>query len=80
MVEFKEHGMSSLVKCRHRNVCKDGFELEDVADAGEGFLLFYVWKAWAHSIVCSDLFNSIFGSARSLGCYQECESRFEGED
>ena len=34
-VEFIEHGMSDLVTLRHRNVCKDGFELEGVADAGQ---------------------------------------------
>jgi len=32
--EFSEHGMGdSLVTARHRDVCTDGFDLEDVADA-----------------------------------------------
>ena len=34
-IEFIEHGMSDIVTLRHRNVCKEGFELEGVADAGE---------------------------------------------
>lgn len=31
--EFAEHGMSN-VTLTHRNVCKDGFTIFDVADAG----------------------------------------------
>ena len=29
--------MAGLVTLKHRNVCKDGFGLEDAANAGEGF-------------------------------------------
>jgi hypothetical protein len=43
-VEFEEHGMNSLVKLRHRNVCKDGFDLEGEVDAGLSFLFFYFHK------------------------------------
>ncbi|KAG8921710.1 tRNA (adenine-N(1)-)-methyltransferase catalytic subunit trm61 [Tulasnella sp. 417] len=31
--EFAQHGMSEYVTVSHRNVCKEGFNLEDVADA-----------------------------------------------
>ena len=31
--EFAEHGMSN-VTLTHRNVCKDGFTIVDIADAG----------------------------------------------
>ncbi|KAF8340732.1 tRNA methyltransferase complex GCD14 subunit-domain-containing protein [Cantharellus anzutake] len=31
--EFQEHGMADLVTLKHRNVCKEGFGLEDAADA-----------------------------------------------
>ena len=32
-VEFEEHGLADLVTSRHRDVCTDGFGLEDTADA-----------------------------------------------
>ncbi|KAG9006509.1 tRNA (adenine-N(1)-)-methyltransferase catalytic subunit trm61 [Tulasnella sp. JGI-2019a] len=32
-VEFASHGIADRVTLKHRNVCKDGFELESVADA-----------------------------------------------
>ncbi|KAG8894651.1 tRNA (adenine-N(1)-)-methyltransferase catalytic subunit trm61 [Tulasnella sp. 403] len=31
--EFQAHGMSEYVTVKHRNVCKSGFELDNVADA-----------------------------------------------
>jgi len=31
--EFREHGIGHLVTCKHRDVCAEGFELEDRADA-----------------------------------------------
>jgi len=31
--EFHAHGLSDIIKLSHRNVCKDGFGLEDAADA-----------------------------------------------
>lgn len=31
--EFKKHGLGDLVTAKHRDVCKDGFGLENVADA-----------------------------------------------
>ena len=32
--EFTRHGMDDVVTLTHRNVCKDGFTVEDTADAG----------------------------------------------
>merc|ERR1712062_251523 len=31
--EFEEHGLDKNVRVKHRDVCADGFELENVADA-----------------------------------------------
>ena len=30
--EFIEHGVSDIVTVKHRDVCKDGFELDGIAD------------------------------------------------
>ena len=32
--EFTRHGMDDIVTLTHRNVCKDGFTVEDTVDAG----------------------------------------------
>lgn len=32
--EFAQHGMSEYVTVSHRNVCKEGFGLENAVDAG----------------------------------------------
>jgi len=32
--EFIRHGMQDIVTLTHRNVCKDGFTVENLADAG----------------------------------------------
>lgn len=32
--EFTRHGMDDIVTLAHRNVCKDGFTVEDTVDAG----------------------------------------------
>lgn len=34
--EFEQHKISELVTVEHRDVCKDGFGLNHVADAGTG--------------------------------------------
>ena len=31
--EFEEHGLGALVTAKHRDVCKDGFDLTNTADA-----------------------------------------------
>lgn len=63
-VEFLDHGMSSLVKLRHRNVCKEGFDLEGVADAGPSSITRYITRTvhacarqaetglWSFLLVC----------------------------
>ena len=33
--EFGSHGLSEVVRIECRDVCRDGFGLDDVADAGE---------------------------------------------
>jgi tRNA (adenine57-N1/adenine58-N1)-methyltransferase catalytic subunit len=33
--EFMQHGMSEYVILQHRNVCKDGFDLQDEIDCGK---------------------------------------------
>ena len=37
--EFTRHGMSDVVTLTHRNVCKDGFTVEDTADSGTTILI-----------------------------------------
>jgi tRNA (adenine57-N1/adenine58-N1)-methyltransferase len=32
--EFERHGMSEFVTLQHRNVCKEGFGLQDAVDSG----------------------------------------------
>ena len=32
--EFKEHKLDHIIEAGHRDVCTDGFGLENVADAG----------------------------------------------
>ena len=32
--EFVRHGMEDMVTLTHRNVCKDGFTVENLADSG----------------------------------------------
>lgn len=32
--EFAEHGMADFVTVKHQNVCKAGFDLDGVVDAG----------------------------------------------
>lgn len=32
--EFVQHGISDYVILQHRNVCKDGFDMQDEVDCG----------------------------------------------
>ena len=46
--EFTRHGLSDIVTLTHRNVCKDGFSVTDIADAGALFLFTVVLEDLAH--------------------------------
>lgn len=37
-IEFQEHALSDIITVKHRDVYKDGFELENQVDASEGGL------------------------------------------
>ena len=39
--EFSSHGLSDVVSVECRDVCRDGFGLNNAADAGEQFLAIY---------------------------------------
>ena len=41
--EFEEHGLSDMVTLRCRDVCKDGFDLEDKVDASKCHLTHWTW-------------------------------------
>ncbi|OJA20195.1 hypothetical protein AZE42_04619 [Rhizopogon vesiculosus] len=70
--EFSLHGMADIVTLTHRNVCKDGFTVEDTVDAGMFHILSYRLIARADC-----LFYSIPRPSGSVGRYR---ARKEGTE
>jgi hypothetical protein len=65
--EFKDHGLDKLITLSHRDVCQDGFDLQDTVNAGKILHFINTMPLSELLLKVSSPNSSLFGFASSMG-------------